>query len=59
MAIKYFDKAIGDPVGYEITDEMIIEYSKQFEHLRQSNPKTRCVHENMAATGVQAQRSGG
>jgi hypothetical protein len=34
VAIKYFDKNIGDPVKYEITDEMIIDYSQQFEQLR-------------------------
>ena len=34
VAVKYFDKVIADPIDYDITDEMILEYSKQFEDLR-------------------------
>ena len=34
VAVKYFDKVISDPVDYDITDQMIVEYSRQFEELR-------------------------
>lgn len=34
VAVKYFDKVVGDPIDYPITDDMILAYSRQFESLR-------------------------
>lgn len=34
VAVKYFDKVISDPIDYDITDQMIVEYSRQFEEMR-------------------------
>ena len=34
VAVKYFDKVVAKPIDYPITDDMILEYSRQFESLR-------------------------
>jgi hypothetical protein len=36
VAIKFFENDENKPVDYEISDEMILDYSEQFENMRQT-----------------------